>query len=220
MNKQELQDAINQKQGWIDGIRETLQYADGQAYYNDCRRITEYQREISNLQHQIKVLDGEIEPVVHHPIIQTREQVAAEKARLAAEKEELRKAAEKEQAARSHAYVNRFRNKRAKVRGFYRRFYLKAIDYKLAQEIKADEGKDFRWDPMVKRWYMSVYLFSNQTYSPGGLIADYILAPTENALANEWSIKIKYELENLVENKRELTIKIHKTGNPSFWKGK
>lgn len=223
MTEQELQLEIEKREQWIESINSTIQYADGPAYYNDVRRVKDYQHEISQYQHKLKILRGEVEPPKQptaDELKATRDAVratqAAEKARQERLAEDARKHAEQQQAAKSAAYVNRFKDKRVRVGASTRRFYLIECPYKEAQALK-QEHEELRWDPFVKRWYASVFLFGNQQYSPCSELQQYLLEPAKSRLAEEWSTKIKFELENLVPNKRELTIRVHHTSTPKFW---
>lgn len=99
------------------------------------------------------------------------------------------------------------------------RFYLEAIPYDKKDWLQGVGKNDsLKFDPYVKRWYSNPYDGNKHKFSPE--ISKLMLSPDKNKYANEWSRKIRYELENLPPEERELTKKIHKTPIPAFIRSK
>lgn len=99
------------------------------------------------------------------------------------------------------------------------RFYLDAVPFDKKDWLQTVGAKDsLRFDPYVKRWYSAPYDGKRHKFSPE--ISKLLLSVDKNKYANEWSKKIRYELENLPPNERELTLKIHKTPTPAFIRSK
>lgn len=99
------------------------------------------------------------------------------------------------------------------------RFYLEAVPFDKKDWLQQVGAKDsLRFDPYVKRWYSNPYDGNKHTFSPE--ISKLLLSPDKNKYANEWSKKIRYELENLPPEERELTKKVHKTPTPAFIRSK
>lgn len=99
------------------------------------------------------------------------------------------------------------------------RFYLDAVPYDKKDWLQSVGSNDsLRFDPYVKRWYSAPYDGTRHKFS--NEISKLLLSPDKNKYANEWSKKIRYELENLPPDERELTKKIHKTATPAFIRSK
>lgn len=210
MTEQQIQDEIKSQQATIESLKEALPYADGQVYYKDQRRIRESETRIRTLEYQLKVARGEITPTPRSNVKQQKEIVNEHNEH---EKKELQRFIDEETRKRCDKHVNRFKNKRTRTSARTQRFYLKKVDYNTGKVLKT-HYEELRWDPYVKRWYASVFIFGGQKYSPGVDLQEHMLDDNKNYTAQDWSAKIKHEIETLPPMKRELTIRVHGHGNP------
>lgn len=220
MCESELLVKIEYAKDAIDEAREGIELADGQAYYKQKQLVEEKIKALLVLEFELKVLRGEAkEPTTPAGKLysKVKERREYEKAVIEQNKQDLQKWIDAETLKRCNAYINRFKGKRGRNALKTNVFYLKKCDYETGKQLKM-ENDELRWDPYVKRWFAQVPLWNGQSYDPGGLIKEYLLEPHKNALAMDWSYKIKFEIENLPPYKRELTYRVHKTYTPRFVK--
>ena len=193
-----------------------MAYADGGAFGQAKSAISDIEREIARLSHEIDILTGNAPLCTYNTIsVYIPEELSEE------EKAELLDELYKDKEAKSKEYVNRFaRNRPKNYRpGHKQKYYIEEVSYKTAQAIKAEYPKgEFLWDPYIKRWYFNIFMFGGQKFDPPERHKKHMLDAQKNHLAHLWSAEIQKELaENPVDN-RPKTFRVHGTAQPNIRK--
>lgn len=214
--KEQLMALIASKQSALREEESSMQYADHGAYGQVRDYIRDIERDIARLDYEIADLTGGLVRE-ERPMITASEYVPPQIS--ADDKEELMREFYSEQEAKNKAYVNRFKKSRPAnyKSGHYQKFYLKPLSYTVAQDLKKEcPAGEVRWDPFIKRWYFSIYMFNGQRFDPPTRHKALMLDTTKNHTAHMWSAEIQKELEFNKADNRPYTVKIHGTAIPNI----